>query len=65
MLGQVLRTTVLGWKRLRAVFDSSFEVVCLFSALGIILSLVFHDVIAPAFDAAWTLSQLPWLGVCE
>jgi hypothetical protein len=59
MLGQALRAIVLDRKRLRAVFDSSFEVVCLFSALGIILSLVFHDLIAPAFDAGWALTQLP------
>jgi hypothetical protein len=60
MLGQVLRTTVWDWKWVKAVFgDPSFEAVCLFSLLGIILSLLFVDTVAPAFDVDGTPTQLP------
>jgi hypothetical protein len=59
MLGQVIRTTFRDGKKSKVVFDSSFQVVCLFSFLGIILSLVFLDAIAPAFDVGLTLTQLP------
>jgi hypothetical protein len=58
MLGQVLRTTFPDRKRLAVVFDSSFEVVCLFSFTGIILSLIFLYTIAPAFDVGLTPTQL-------
>ena len=56
---QLLRTTSQDWKRWDAVSDSSFEAVCLFSALGIIFSLVFLLTIGPVFDVGLTLTQLP------
>jgi hypothetical protein len=56
---QVLRTTSQDWKWWDAVSDSSFEAVCLFSALGIIFTLVFLLTIGPMFDVGLTLTQLP------
>ena len=50
MPGPVLPTTFQDWNWQDAVCDPSFEAVCLFSALGIILSLVFLLTIGPAFD---------------
>jgi hypothetical protein len=50
MPGPVLRTTFQSWNREAVAADSSFEAVCLFSALGIIFSLVFLLTIGPAFD---------------
>jgi hypothetical protein len=50
MPGPVLRTTFQGWNRQDVASDPSFEAVCLFSALGIIFSLVFLLAIGPAFD---------------
>jgi hypothetical protein len=50
MPGPVLRTTFQGWNRRDVAADPSFEAVCLFSALGIIFSLVFLLTIGPAFD---------------
>jgi hypothetical protein len=54
MPGPVLRTTFQDWNRQHAASDPSFEVVCLFSALGIIFSLVFLLTIGPAFDLGFT-----------
>jgi len=59
MLGQAMRASFRDWKKLTVVFDSSFQVVCLFSFIGIVLSLVFLDTIAPAFDVGGTLTQFP------
>jgi hypothetical protein len=41
MLPFLLWTAVRDWMGPEIVFDSSFEAVCLFSSLGLILSLVF------------------------
>jgi hypothetical protein len=54
-----MRTTYPDRDRLQAVHDSSFQVVCLFSLFGIVLSLIFFGTIAPAFDGGWTSAQLP------
>jgi hypothetical protein len=59
MLGQLMRTTFREWKKQKVVFDSSFQVVCLFSFLGIVLSLLFLDIIAPPLGVGLTLTQLP------
>ena len=50
MPGPVLRTTFQSWNREAAAADPSFEAVCLFSALGIVLSLVFLLMSGPPFD---------------
>jgi hypothetical protein len=50
MPGPVLRTTFQSWNRQAAAADPSFEAVCLFSALGIVVSLVFLLTNGPAFD---------------
>jgi hypothetical protein len=50
MPGPVLRTTLQSWNRQDVASDPSFEAVCLFSALGIIFSLLFLLTIGPAFD---------------
>jgi hypothetical protein len=42
-------TTFQSWNREAAATDPSFEAVCLFSALGIVLSLVFLLANGPAF----------------
>jgi len=55
---QVLPATSRDGKRLDAVFDSSFEAVCLFSALGIIFSLIFLLVVEPAFDVGVTPTSI-------
>jgi len=56
---RVSRTTSQDWKWWDAVSDSSFEAVCLFSALGIIFTLVFLLTIGPLFDVGLTLTQIP------
>src|SRR5215471_16224760 len=53
MSGTLSRTTFHHWNRRDALSDdSSLEAVCLFSALGVILSLAFLLIIGP--DAAFT-----------
>jgi hypothetical protein len=47
------------WKRRDVAFDPSFNTVCLFSAVGLILSLLFLLVIEPSFELDLTLAQLP------
>jgi len=47
-------TTFQDWSWRGAVRDPSFEAVCLFSTLGIILSLVFLLTIGPALDLGFT-----------
>jgi len=47
---QLSQASSQDWKRWDAVFDSSFDAVCLFSFLGVILSLVFLLTVVPAFD---------------
>jgi hypothetical protein len=54
MPGPVLRTTFQDWNRQDVASDPSFEAVCLFSALGVIFSLVFFLTIGPAFDLGFT-----------
>jgi hypothetical protein len=54
MPGPVLRTTFQVRNRRDIVFDPSFEAVCLFSALGIIFSLIFLLTIGPMFDLGLT-----------
>jgi hypothetical protein len=59
MLGQVMRTTFRDWEKRKIVFDASFQVVCLFSFLGIVLSLLFLGTVAPVLDVGFTPTQLP------
>jgi hypothetical protein len=54
MPGPVLRTTFRDWNRRDVVSDRSFDAVCLFSALGVIFSLVFLLTVGPAFDLGFT-----------
>jgi|GEM_PF-5802956 hypothetical protein len=54
MPGPVLRTTLQSWNRRDVASDPSFEAVCLFSALGIVFSLVFLLTIGPVFDLGFT-----------
>jgi hypothetical protein len=49
-LAQPWRTALREWRRLDADFGSSFEAVCLFSFLGIVLTLLFLHTVAPVFD---------------
>jgi hypothetical protein len=57
MPGPVLRTTFQGWNRQDVASDPSFEAVCLFSALGIVFSLVFLLTIGPIFDVGFMDDQ--------
>jgi hypothetical protein len=50
MLEEVWREAVRDWRRIEAAGDRSFEAVCLFSSLGIILSLAFFSGTMPAPD---------------
>jgi hypothetical protein len=56
---QVLWIRLPRWTRTKDVIDSSFEVVCLFSALGMVLSLLFLATVVPALGDGWTPTQLP------
>jgi len=43
MLERLLQVAWLAWKRHEAIFDSSFEAVCLFALLGLVLSALLLD----------------------
>jgi hypothetical protein len=54
MPGETSRTAAWDRKRTATVFDPSFEAVCLFSLLGLVISLLFIDHIGPEFDVGST-----------
>ncbi len=54
MLGPVLWTSFQHGSAREVVSDPSFEAVWVFSAIGIIFSLVFLLTIGPAFDCGFT-----------
>jgi hypothetical protein len=59
MFPQALWTKLPEWRRTKVEFDPSFEAVCLFSALGIVISLLLLATVVPALGDSWTLTQLP------
>jgi hypothetical protein len=59
MLEEVWREAVRDWRRLEAAGDRSFEAVCLFSSLGIILSLAFFSETFPVPDVGLMLAKIP------
>jgi hypothetical protein len=57
-VSHVWRVSSRNWQRL-ATLDRSFEAVCLFSSLGIVLSLAFFSGTLPALDAGLMAARAP------
>ena len=58
MFGLVLHVSSRNWQWLTAG-DRSFEAVCLFSSLGIVLSLAFFSATLPALDIGLMPARAP------
>jgi hypothetical protein len=58
MFALVWHVSSQNWQRLTAL-DRSFEAVCLFSSLGIVLSLAFFSATLPTLDVGLMPTRVP------
>ena len=60
MLELVWRAAYRDWKRIKPTYDSSFEVVVIFSLLGLVLTMLLlpHYLFAPTLVSACAMLQV-------